>query len=204
MSNGRKIYHRVLKSTKSSNKINWVWANPCKHDVEKRWGWEVRATLCLCLYGGCEELLGGSMILWCCPTGNLKSVTGSWLYFILFYRISHSMSTVSGSGCRLENWLSDTPQVFLFIILKEKDNHRVSMCTCFIPTLFWVCCDNITCIKNLEVNTYINTWHCIHVYLGLLNSEDQTLNFVLNNAVDAVLAVEIEPNREYLLCFNCK
>ncbi|XP_068751786.1 serine/threonine-protein kinase MRCK alpha-like isoform X3 [Montipora capricornis] len=36
----------------------------------------------------------------------------------------------------------------------------------------------------------------------LVNSDDPTLNFVANNTLDAMLAVEIEPQKEFLLCFN--
>ncbi|XP_031559571.1 serine/threonine-protein kinase MRCK alpha-like isoform X2 [Actinia tenebrosa] len=36
----------------------------------------------------------------------------------------------------------------------------------------------------------------------LVNADDPTLNFITNNPVDAMLAVEIEPSKEYLLCFN--
>ncbi|KAK3733779.1 hypothetical protein QZH41_015098 [Actinostola sp. cb2023] len=36
----------------------------------------------------------------------------------------------------------------------------------------------------------------------LVNADDPTLNFITNNPVDALLAVEIEPSKEYLLCFN--
>lgn len=40
--------------------------------------------------------------------------------------------------------------------------------------------------------------------LELVNSDDPTLNFITNNPLDALLAVEIETNKEFLLCFNCK
>lgn len=40
--------------------------------------------------------------------------------------------------------------------------------------------------------------------LELVNSDDPTLNFITNNPLDALLAVEIEKNKEFLLCFNCK
>ena len=40
--------------------------------------------------------------------------------------------------------------------------------------------------------------------LELVNSDDPTLNFITNNPLDALLAVEIEPQKEFLLCFNCK
>ncbi|XP_073230481.1 serine/threonine-protein kinase MRCK beta-like isoform X9 [Porites lutea] len=36
----------------------------------------------------------------------------------------------------------------------------------------------------------------------LVNSDDPTLNFITNNSLDALLAVEIEPQKEFLLCFN--
>nr|XP_058949041.1 serine/threonine-protein kinase MRCK alpha-like isoform X2 [Pocillopora verrucosa] len=36
----------------------------------------------------------------------------------------------------------------------------------------------------------------------LVNSDDPTLNFITNNPLDALLAVEIETNKEFLLCFN--
>lgn len=35
-----------------------------------------------------------------------------------------------------------------------------------------------------------------------MNSDDPTLNFITNNPLDALLAVAIEPNKEFLLCFN--
>jgi hypothetical protein len=38
----------------------------------------------------------------------------------------------------------------------------------------------------------------------LVNADDPNLNFITNNPVDALLAVEIEPSKEYLLCFNRK
>jgi len=41
-------------------------------------------------------------------------------------------------------------------------------------------------------------------FVELVNSDDPTLNFITNNSVDALLAVEIEPQKEFLLCFNCK
>ena len=40
--------------------------------------------------------------------------------------------------------------------------------------------------------------------LELVNSDDPTLNFLTNNTLDALLAVEIAPQKEFLLCFNCK
>lgn len=40
--------------------------------------------------------------------------------------------------------------------------------------------------------------------LELVNSDDPTLNFITNNPLDALLAVEIEAKKEFLLCFNCK
>ncbi|KAK2561476.1 Serine/threonine-protein kinase MRCK alpha [Acropora cervicornis] len=36
----------------------------------------------------------------------------------------------------------------------------------------------------------------------LVNSDDPTLNFLTNNTLDALLAVEIAPQKEFLLCFN--
>ncbi|XP_078344292.1 serine/threonine-protein kinase MRCK alpha-like isoform X3 [Oculina patagonica] len=36
----------------------------------------------------------------------------------------------------------------------------------------------------------------------LVNSDDPTLNFITNNPLEALLAVEIEPDKEFLLCFN--
>ena len=44
-----------------------------------------------------------------------------------------------------------------------------------------------------------------HLFLlELVKSDDPTLNFITNNPLDSLLAVEIEPNKEFLLCFNCK
>ena len=45
---------------------------------------------------------------------------------------------------------------------------------------------------------------CFLFPLELVNSDDPTLNFITNNPLDALLAVEIEKNKEFLLCFNCK
>ncbi|XP_048579226.1 serine/threonine-protein kinase MRCK alpha isoform X3 [Nematostella vectensis] len=36
----------------------------------------------------------------------------------------------------------------------------------------------------------------------LVSADDPNLNFITNNPVEALLAVEIEPNEEYLLCFS--
>ena len=51
---------------------------------------------------------------------------------------------------------------------------------------------------------YICFAFCTLFVLELVNSEDPTLNFITNNPLDALLAVEIEPQKEFLLCFNRK
>ena len=38
----------------------------------------------------------------------------------------------------------------------------------------------------------------------LVSSEDPLLSYVVSNQMDALLAVEITPNKEYLLCFDGK
>ena len=46
--------------------------------------------------------------------------------------------------------------------------------------------------------SYVKLWRCV---AALVNTEDQSLRFLAQNPVDAMLAIELSPN-EFMLLFN--
>ncbi|XP_015747480.1 PREDICTED: serine/threonine-protein kinase MRCK alpha-like [Acropora digitifera] len=86
-------------------------------------------------------------------------------------------------------------QILIYELNRSKQrHHRLKVSTKFIRRMstkcFSVSCQSLTFL--------------FYFTLELVNSDDPTLNFLTNNTLDALLAVEIAPQKEFLLCFNCK